>query len=218
MRRVAFCNEPGRDHRLVKTELQVQMRALNRANAPGVFDVFWFLTSVFGEIEIRVGSLETWILENCHFIVARPLSGVFDVINKIAGDIGNAAAEHRVGQAFGQGNATIGSGIGAEHQINIGREWGAESSEDDKGIAAFNRGIPRVYGHSSGTESPRKKTVAASSSEVQQDERKEEQRDPVSNLGQSEAGLRDRVGPIGSTTAMKDLSEKPFLQKIKTSL
>ena len=86
------------------------------------------------------------------------MSAVFDVIHKIAGDVGHAATEHRVGETFDERNVPAGFRRRADHEIHVGRQLSAEPGKHHEAAAAFEAGVARRHGNA-GTELARDEGV-----------------------------------------------------------
>ena len=86
------------------------------------------------------------MLEHAHFVVARALARVFDAINQIACNFRNTSAEHGIGQALDERNATSGVGCVDQHQVHCWGKRTHEAGQHDKTVAAFETGV--AGGHS----------------------------------------------------------------------
>src|SRR5215831_14657762 len=104
---MTFRNEASGNYRFVQVTIQTQKRTLDSAEAPRVFYMSCWLSSVFGKRNICVRAFEAGIFEHAYFKIACAFSGIFNVVDQIRCDFRQTAAEHWVAQALHEGNRSI---------------------------------------------------------------------------------------------------------------
>jgi len=93
---VPVINRPS--DRFVEEQLQIQVRP-STALIPGVLDVFWSSRRSSG-ISNRIGAFEPRVFEHGDIVIFSPAASVFDVINQVAGNLGDTSAENRICKAL----------------------------------------------------------------------------------------------------------------------
>ena len=103
----AFPDEARDSHRLVQLQSEIDLRALDRADPPGVLDCFRFQGGVFGINDPGIGTLQPWIFQNFDLVIARLLLPILNAVARVRFHFGNACAEDRIVETFGQRQAAI---------------------------------------------------------------------------------------------------------------
>ncbi len=136
-------DQAGGADRLVEEEGVVQVRPLDRADAPGVVNFGGLESGVGRELQLDVRTAEIGELKNIHRILRGLLAPVFDMVNGLFVQLGQGDAKERIAQAAGHRQFLLFPAGGLVDQGDVARGGSLKLGEDGEGAAFFHAGIPR---------------------------------------------------------------------------
>ena len=186
-----------RRHRLVELQRVVERRALHRADAARVLDMFRRKLRVAGKREIRIRPHEARVLKHGDLELAGLPAAVFKMVGEIDRDLGDAAAEHGIGEALHERNRPRRHVGLLHHQGDRRRQRPAKPREHHQAVAPLDARIAGRHRDAVGA-APHGLGVLRRRGDAHLGERKSEtqQRGDVRDLRPGEPRGRDDLEPV----------------------
>ncbi len=131
-------------HRLVENECKNDLRSFHCTDLACVFNNLLGQFRIWRKGNLRIGPGQNRAFVDAYFVIARAFIRVLDIVEQVAVDFLNYAAEHGIVKVPGQRDLLEFLAGFAEHQSGLRRHAPAEPREDNHRRSGFHAGVSRA--------------------------------------------------------------------------